>query len=126
LARWAEDDVAPPKAPRIELATLDDVSVTENDEHGNALGGVRSPFVDVPLFRYAVHTGPGPFCILSGNETSLGAEVLERLYGDEDGYMEAFTASLDETIDAGFLLQLDRQPILDVQRARANEAFADG
>ena len=125
LARWAEDGVAPPEAPRIELAKRDDVSVTKNDEHGNALGGIRSPFVDVPLFRYAVHTGPGPFCILSGNETSLGADVLHQLYGDEDGYMDAFTASLDETIKAGFLLELDRQPILDTQVARARSGVRD-
>ena len=86
LACWAEDGVAPPEAPRIDLTTRDDVSVTGNDEHGNALGGIRSPFVDVPLFRYAVH-GSGPFCILSGNETSLGGDVLTPLYGDEDGYL---------------------------------------
>jgi hypothetical protein len=126
LARWAEDDVAPPKAARIELATLDDVSVTANDEYGNARGGVRSPFVDAPLFRYEVHTGPGPFCILSGTETPLDAGLLERLYRDADGYMTAFTASLDETIEAGFLLELDRQPILELQRANANAVFAGG
>ena len=126
LARWAEEGVAPPAAPRIELTTLADVSVTANDEHGNALGGVRSPFVDVPLFVYKVHEGPGPFCILSGSETPLGADVLQRLYGDADGYMAAFTASLDETIEAGFLLELDRQQLLDRQRERANEVFAAG
>jgi hypothetical protein len=126
LARWAEEGVAPPEAPRIELSTLADVSVTANDEYGNALGGVRSPFVDVPLFVYAVHEGPGPFCILSGSETPLGADVLQHLYGDADGYMKAFTTSLDETIDAGFLLELDRQQLLDGQRERANEVFAAG
>jgi len=124
LASWVEDDVAPPSAPRIELAEAAVVSVAANDEHGNALGGVRSPFVDVPLARYEVHSGPAPTCKLTGNETPLGADVLEQLYGDADGYMEAFTASLDETIEAGFLLELDRAEILQAERVRANAAFA--
>ena len=115
----------PPVAPRIVLAKRDDVSVTENDEHGNALGGIRSPFVDVPLFRYAVHTGPGPFCILSGNETSLGGDVLTSLYGDEDGYWDVFTASLDKTIKAGFLLELDRKALLDTQAAGCPSGVRD-
>ena len=59
--------------------------------------------MDVPLFRYKVHTGPGPFCILSGNETSL-----------------------DETIKAGYLLEVDRQQILDTHGPLADKAFTTG
>ena len=73
-----------------------------------------------------MHTGPGPLCILSGTETSLGADVLKQLYGDVDRYMRAFTASLDNTIKSGFLLEVDRQKILATQGRRAHEAFATG
>ena len=52
LYRWAEDGTLPPTAERIELTTLDVVSVPAVDEVGNALAGVRSPFVDAPLVRY--------------------------------------------------------------------------
>jgi hypothetical protein len=123
LARWAEKGVAPPHAPRIELATLDAVSVAENDEHGNALGGVRSPFVDGPLARDEVHSGPAPTCKQVGVETALSPDILEALYGDAEGYMKAFVKSLDATIKAGFLLELDRQAILDAQEIRANDVF---
>ena len=47
-----------------------------------------------------------------------------QLYGDVDGYLEAFSAALDETIDAGFLLELDREEILATQTEWANEVFA--
>jgi hypothetical protein len=124
LAKWAERGVPPPRAPRIELETLDDVSVVENDEHGNAIGGVRSPYVDVPLVTYAVHSGPGPTCKLSGDETPLSRDVLQERYGDAAGYLREFTEDLDETIEAGFLLRLDRRAILEAQDARANELFA--
>ena len=123
LARWAEKGVAPPRAPLIKLATLDAVSVAKNDKYGNALGGVRSPFVDVPLSRFEVHSGPAPTCKQVGVETALSIDVLRRLYGDAEGYMKAFTKRLDATIKAGFLLKLDRQAILDAQEIRANEVF---
>jgi hypothetical protein len=123
LVAWAEKGIRPPDAKRIELAKLDKVSVAKTDEHGNAVGGVRSPFVDVPLSRFEVHSGPAPTCKQVGNETPFTKEVLVKLYGDADSYLEAFTKSLDATIKARYLLPLDRQRILDAQRARANELF---
>jgi hypothetical protein len=56
----------------------------------------------------------------------LGADVLAERYGDAAQYMKEFTKSLDATIEAGFLLELDRQAILDAQQLRANEAFGIG
>jgi hypothetical protein len=53
----------------------------------------------------------------------LDAEVLRQRYDDADGCVDAFTKDLDETITAGFLLQLDRQAIIDAQHGRAAEAF---
>jgi len=82
--------------------------------------------MDVPLFRYKVHTGPGPFCILSDRETSLGVDILKQLYGGADRYMREFTASLDETIKAGYLLEVDRQQILDTHGPLADKAFTTG
>jgi hypothetical protein len=126
LARWAEGDGAAPRGKRIELATRGDVSDAEPDEYGNAVGGVRSPFVDVPLSHFEVHSGPAPTCKLKGVETLLAADVLTERYGDAQQYMNEFIKSLEKTIDAGFLLELDRQAILDAQELRATEAFGAG
>jgi hypothetical protein len=123
LVAWAEDGVTPPDAPRLELAVEDDVSVAATDEIGNAKGGVRSPYVDVPLARYEVHQ-PGTSCRSVGVETPLPKDELVRRYVDVVGYMAEFTKSLDDTIDAGYLLELDRQRILEEQQARASELFA--
>jgi hypothetical protein len=76
--------------------------------------------------RYKVHTGPGPFCILSGNETSLGVDVPKQLYGAADKYVREFTASLDDTIKAGYLLEVDRQQIFDTHGPLADRAFTTG
>ena len=100
------------------------MSDAEADEYGNGVGGVRSPYVDVPLSRYEVHSRPGPLCNLRGIETLLTADVLIERYGDVEQYMEEFTKSLDVTIKAGFLLELDRALILEEQEAVATAAFA--
>ena len=124
LTRWAENGNTPPKASRIALSAAGDVSVAAVDEHGNPVGGVRSPFVDVPLVRYAAHSTPGPLCKLVGSETPLSAATLRELYGDADGYMRDFTAALDVTIQDGFLLADDRSSLLALAVDRAREAFS--
>ena len=122
LAAWAEDGTTPPDADRLELAIDAAVSQAAVDEVGNAKGGVRSPFVDVPLSKYEVH-GPPPTCMSVGNETPLPKSDLVARYGDATKYMAEFTESLDETIDAGYLLELDRQAILDAQTQKAKAQF---
>ena len=127
LFRWAEDNVIPPKAPRIALEVDDTdnkVAVAAVDRFGNARGGVPSPFLDVPIARYEVHSTPGPVCELAGREVALPYEVLAGRYGDVQTYVAEFTISLDATIEAGFLLEDDRAAVLEAQTAKALAAFA--
>jgi len=124
LFRWAEDNVAPPKAPRIALKIDDAVAEAAVDRFGNAIGGVPSPFLEVPVARYAAHSTPGPVCMLAGREELLPYDVLVDRYGDVQTYLAEFTLSLDATIQAGFLLDEDRDAILEAQTAKAQSAFA--
>lgn len=124
LYRWAERGIVPPTAPRITLTVLDDVAVAAVDECGNALDGVRSPHLDVPLSRYEVHAAPGPRCALAGRETPLSARELLARYGDVESYLKRFTERLDASIRDGFLLGLDQPRIVAVQTDKARQAFA--
>ena len=94
------------------------------DGVGNALGGVRSPFVDTPLVRYAAQADPGALCKLRGNEFPLDAATLASLYDSPEDYLDQFTAGLDETIEAGFLREADRDELLDLAADGAEQAFA--
>ena len=124
LFDWAENGNAPKKAPRIEMEQIDEVSTPRVDEFGNALGGVRSPFVDVPLVQYHVQAGgSGLSCAFSGTETPLATDVLADRYDDADSYMKQFTKRLDATIRAGRVLKLDRAQILASTREKADELF---
>ncbi|KLO40082.1 hypothetical protein ABW17_18040 [Mycobacterium nebraskense] len=124
LFRWAEDGVAPPTAPRISLSVDDVVAESAVDRFGNAIGGVPSPFLDVPIARYEAHSTPGPLCKLAGREVTLPYEVLAERYRDVQTYLAEFMISLDECIRAGFLLRDDRAALLNEQAAKAHAAFA--
>jgi hypothetical protein len=127
LFRWAEDGSAPAEVDRIEMDAVDIVSTPSADEAGNARGGVRSPFVDVPLVRYQVVAGgAGLACAFVGTETALPADVLASRYGDAQTYLEQFTERLDATIAAGHLLEADRAEILEDASAKAGALLPAG
>jgi alpha/beta hydrolase family protein len=112
LVRWAAGGSAPPIAPRLLLA--DGGAGLVFDEHGNATGGIRTPWVDVPT---ATLSGLGQtgeaFAILFGKTDRFDAEELARCYpGGRADYTERFAASIDTTIEAGFILPDDRAEIL--------------
>lgn len=125
LFGWAESGEPAPEAARIELAAHDGVVWTAAvDDVGNAVGGVRSPFVDTPLVRYAAQSDPGALCKLRGNEFPLDDATLAGLYDSPEDYLDRFTTDLDATIDAGFLRMADREAILDLAADAAQQAFA--
>jgi hypothetical protein len=115
LERWVAEGVAPPPADRLEVKG----DGLDTDEHGIARGGVRTPWVDVPV---AVLSGLGQsgggFAFLFGTTEQFNADELARLYpGGKDEYLARFRAALTEAIDAGFLLEDDRREIEEIAAA---------
>jgi hypothetical protein len=114
LAQWAAGGDAPPRAPRLELDA--DATGYRLDEQGNALGGIRTPWVDVPT---SVMSGLGQtgetFAMLFGRTEPFDEATLSALYpGGKAEYLERFEVALDTTIAAGFILGEDRAEILAV------------
>ena len=108
LVVWARTGEAPPVAPRIEvIAEPGHEAVIERDEHGNALGGIRTPFVDVPVAALSSEPAPDspPLCAGFGSTTPFDTAILAHLYADHDSYVEAFTASTEAAVEAGFILR---------------------
>ena len=56
LWQWVDKGTVPPRADRIlvDRNEANDGSVMALDEHGNASGGIRNPYVDVPAKKYGV------------------------------------------------------------------------
>lgn len=127
LERWVSSGVAPPAAQglRVEGEPVPgETPELVRDAHGIAMGGVRTPWVDVPTARLAGTGNSGlPGVWLLGLGESFAPDKLARLYpGGRSDYMRRFDAALEGAIEAGFILADDRQEILKI----AVEAYGSG
>jgi len=108
VIEWADKGTAPPRAERI---------VVENgaialDANGNATGGVRTTYVDVPVAKYTVPNSADPktgtrddfYCGIAGIETPLAPERLHTLYKDAAAYRTQVKQKLEELTKAGWFL----------------------
>jgi hypothetical protein len=129
LVEWAAGGRPPPEAQRIELVEGDEVVIARDDD-GIARGGVRNPLVDVPVAAITGEvpgatiddvTGGGGVCTLFGTTVPFDQADLLQRYGTADDYVEAFRASANDAVDAGFLLSGDADQL--VEEAEANRAL---
>ena len=110
LDRWVSTGQAPPLADRLELT--DDQTDYRRDDLGLVLGGIRTPYVDVPP---AVLTGTpqdgDQFCRLFGSTALFDAARMATLYVDKAGYVQAVSEEADKALEQGFLLAPDVERI---------------
>jgi hypothetical protein len=85
LEGWAGDGIAPPHADPILVSGGQPVL----DEHGNVLGGLRSPFLDVPTSTWYGSSTGASFCFIAGHEVPFSHEKLEQLYLTHGRYVRA-------------------------------------
>lgn len=118
LHAWVRTDTTPPSAPRLDTDDGRPPSLLV-DEHGIVTGGVRTPWVEVPIARTS---GGGnddnPMALLFGSGERFDDATRDRLYpGGKNEYIARFTESLDAAIRAGHLLRADRSEILELAAA---------
>lgn len=89
------------------------------DANGIARGGIRTPWVDVPIARTSGLGGEESIMsAIFGSGELFDANTIQRLYpGGSTQYLERFTGALDAAIDAGFILPADRAEILRLAAA---------
>jgi hypothetical protein len=104
LDRWVKDGVPAPRADRVTVP-----SQTTRDANDNAIGGIRTPYVDVPTGSFHVLGG---FCgNLVGWKSQFGAEKLEDLYIDHGDYVSQVVRRTKELVREGWLLKKDAKAI---------------
>lgn len=113
LTTWLTSGTPPPTAPRLEVQPGPPPQVAR-DADGIAVGGIRTPPVDVPVTVLSGEQGPkpSPICTLSGSESPLPVERLAQLYPSSAEYLERYQAGADAAIQAGFVLPEDRDALL--------------
>jgi len=111
LIEWIGNGKTPPHASPIAVDQdpKNDGSPLALDEHGNATGGIRSVWVDVPIATYGVF-GKGKtqqqdrLCQLAGTKVPLAAEVLRKLYRSNADYTARVEQRLKQFIADGWFL----------------------
>lgn len=115
LDEWVRDGADPPTADRI---ARDDEGTVQYDEHGNALGGLRLPPIDVPVAEYQADSCE-EYDTLFGQTIQFRTAKLEALYPTHEQYVAELEAAVEETVEAGFLLERDANDLL--RRARRSD-----
>jgi len=112
LVDWIAKGTTPPHAPPIEVDhdTARDGSFLALDEHGNAKGGIRNVWVDVPIATYGVMgkgktTAQDRLCLLAGTKVAFDAPALKRLYPSREQYQTQVERRLKELIASGWFLE---------------------
>jgi hypothetical protein len=106
LERWVRDSTLPPSAPQLQLTSTTPV-VLARDVYGNALGGVRSPQVDVPVATLNSNNSGPTFCRLFGRTIPFTSTQLAALYSSHADFVSKWQTSLNVNLFSGFLLPED-------------------
>jgi hypothetical protein len=106
LHRWTSGGDAPPSQPRVER----EGTTIRFDDVGNVSGGLRSPWVDVPI---ACYDWQGDCLGGAGRTHPLSVEQLTARYGTPERYRDQFAAATREAVTRGVLLPEDAQQALD-------------
>ena len=134
LWKWVDKGTVAPRADRILVDRNDanDGSLMALDEYGNPRGGIRNPYVDVPVKAFAVrNAGASPpvanahpfvasrtpeaqaqLCGLAGYEVAMTPAQLKKLYKDAKSYRARVEKRLDELTKQGWSLPVYREIIL--------------
>jgi hypothetical protein len=109
LHLWAARGIVPPAVEPFKHTA--DGSELLRDEHGNVLGGLRSPFLDVPIASYTGNT-PRDSEGISGTITYFSVKKMKRLYGSFDAYLEKFTRYAYGQIEEGWVTEKDGKKMI--------------
>ena len=107
LDRWVRDGVAMPRAPRI-TRDPDAPDGIARDECGNARGGLRTPWLDVPTARYSPRCTCSP---VTGSMVPLTDAELTAHYADRAAFVDAWEHSIDALVADRWLLAADAEAL---------------
>jgi hypothetical protein len=103
---WLSNGEPPPTGDALEVNAAE--TAIARDARGNALGGIRTPAVDVPIATHSGEPAPdsasNPLCMPYGLTIPFTPEELLALYPTHQDYVDQVTESARATREAGFVL----------------------
>jgi len=135
LNTWVATGTAPPQSPRLEVDPSDPSEFVK-DSNGEAVGGIRTPQVQVPVAVLSGVGQPGSFAISNpGSATESGAvsggvlcgifgttipfseSKLAALYPTHESFVEKWDAATAAEVRQGYLLEADARVLDEVAAA---------
>ncbi|OFW01682.1 MAG: hypothetical protein A3I61_03470 [Acidobacteria bacterium RIFCSPLOWO2_02_FULL_68_18] len=112
LTRWIREGAAPPRAERIRVENGGTPQArVVRDQFGNARGGVRTPYVDVPVATYHTTSKGETFCPELGRTEPFDWARLNALYGTPQKYAARVADSVDRLVRERWLTESDGRKI---------------
>lgn len=110
LDRWPRLGAHAPPGAQFQL----DGEAIQRDEHGNAMGGVRSPWLDVPVSTYlaSAETQPDDACGSLGRDVPFPRAKLATLYKDRADYVGKVQDNLIRLVNTFYLNGSDADAVL--------------
>jgi hypothetical protein len=134
LIQWVDKGKVPPRAEYIAVDNDDknDGSVLALDANGNAKGGVRNPYVDVPAYKFGAPNEANPtpipnpaaaisgrgangasfFCGIAGYQLPLSKEQMQVLYKNKNDYRNKVEQRTNQLIKEGWISPVYKDLIL--------------
>jgi hypothetical protein len=134
LIAWVDKGTVAPRAAYIAVDgnKANDGSLLALDAHGNVKGGIRTTYVDLPLYRYGVPNEANPtpipnpsshvagrqdgaafYCRIAGYQTALAADQVKTLYKDKQDYRQQVERRLNQLIAEGWFVPAYKTVVLD-------------
>ena len=111
LARWVRSGRSPASPPPLSVRP-GLPPIIERDPLGNAVGGIRTPQVDVPIAALSGIGQPaGSACSRFGTTIAFDAATIASLYPDHRSYVSAVNRAAKRAVRRGVLLAIDAKAI---------------
>jgi hypothetical protein len=131
IHRWVTEGTPPPRAERLQVnadrnegphGISPEALPIDRDDLGNAIGGLRSPYVDYPFACYYPHTTKNEHQVeqasdLRGSQHLFDADTLRRLHGTPEAYAAKVAAQVDALVRERWLLEPEGQLIEEQAQA---------
>jgi Alpha/beta hydrolase domain len=115
LQLWARKGIRPPLVAGI---ALDERMEIKRDQYGNALGGLRMPYIDAPVASHTGYISAGGIGGIRGIKTPFTADTLKSLYPDHAAYVAKFSAATDRLVNGHWISVQDAQRMKAVAEAQ--------
>ncbi len=123
LDDWVRNGVPAPRTSRLQLQPdakqhFDPAKSFVVDQYGNAKGGVRTPYVDVPTARWIGAKTPAFRCMFAGYKYPFDQARLRKLYPTHEDYVKAVRKDVQKLTKDKWLTSSDGAAIIhEAERA---------